>query len=98
MSNPNMPQPLPGEDPSGAGTPGLTPGTSAYTKEEVGYRPADDSARSCGNCAHFIRKAEQSLGMGMCDVVAGQINENGTSDLFTPVGGISSLNEPPPGY
>ncbi len=97
MSNPNLPQPLPGEDPN-AGEPGLAPPTTGYTKDEVGYRPADDSAKSCSNCAHFIRKAQQSLGQGMCDVVAGQISPNGVSDMFTPVGGISSLNEPPPAF
>lgn len=90
MANPNAPQPLPGEDPN-TGEPGLAPPTSAYTKDEVGYRQATDSAKSCGNCAHFIRKAQQSLGQGMCDVVAGQISPNGVSDMWAPKGGIGSL-------
>jgi hypothetical protein len=95
VANPNAPQPLPGEDPN-AGTPGLVPGTNSYQKEEVGYRQATDAAQSCSNCAHFIRKAQQSLGQGMCDVVAGPISPNGVSDMFTPVGGLQSLTGPPP--
>jgi len=94
VTDPNAPQPLPGEDPN-AGTPGLAPGTNAYQKEEVGYRQATDSTKSCGACAHFIRKAQQSLGQGMCDLVAGQISPNAVCDMFTPVGGIESLNPAP---
>jgi len=94
MVNPNAPQPLPGEDPN-AGTPGVAPGTSSYVKEEVGYRQATDSKTSCANCAHFIRKAQQSLGQGMCDLVAGQISPNAVCDMFMPVGGIESLNTAP---
>ena len=90
MVNPNLPQPLPGEDPN-AGTPGLAPGTVAYSQEEAGYRPASDTSRSCSNCVHFIRKAQQSLGEGMCELVAGPISPNGVSDLFEPAGGIQSL-------
>lgn len=93
MANPNLPQPLPGEDPN-AGEAGLAPPTQGYVKEEVGYRPATDSARSCANCVHFIPKAQQAMGQGMCDVVAGQISPNGVSDLFEPVGGLESLNPP----
>ena len=93
--DPNAPQPLPGEDPN-AGMEGTGPPTVAYTKEEAGYRPATDSQRSCANCRHFVAKAEQSLGQGMCDVVAGQISPNGVSDMFEPMGGIESLNEPAP--
>lgn len=92
MPNPNLPQPLPGEDPT-QGEPGLTPPTAAYTKEEAAYRAASDSARSCSNCAHFIRKAQQSMGQGMCDLVAGPISPNGTSDLFTPKGGPKGVED-----
>lgn len=90
MANPNLPMPLPGEDPN-AGMEGLGAGTVAYSKEEVGYRPADDSAQSCGACAHFNRKAQQSLGLGTCTEVAGQISPNGVCELFTPSKGIAGL-------
>lgn len=94
MPNPNLPQPLPGEDPN-AGNEGLGPGTVAYTKEEAAYRPAEDSARACGACVHFIAKSEQSLGQGLCELVAGQISPNGTCEYFEPAGGgLESLLPP----
>lgn len=89
-TDPNAQQPLPGEDPT-SGNPGLGPGTSAYTKDEVGYRKATDSAQSCGSCVHFVRKAQQSLGLGLCDLVAGQISPNAVCDMFTAAKGIQSL-------
>lgn len=90
MADPNAPRPLPGEDPT-AGEPGVVPGTSAFTKDEVAYRKAVDSAQSCSACSHFIAKAQQSLGQGMCDLVAGQISPNAVCDLFTKKKGIGGL-------
>ena len=83
-ANPNMPQPLPGEDPNE----GLS---QAYSPEEVGYRPADSARNSCSRCSHFTPKAQQSLGAGVCDVVAGPVQPNGVCDLFTPREGLGGL-------
>lgn len=94
MANPNLPQPLPGEDPN-AGMEGVGPSTAAYTREEVAYRPAEDSSRACSACVHFVAKAQQSLGQGLCELVAGQISPNGTCDMFDDGsgggGGLESL-------
>ncbi len=94
VANPNLPQPLPGEDPN-AGMPGAGPPTAAYTKDEVAYRPAEDESRSCAACIHFVAKAEQSLGQGMCELVAGQVSPNATCDMFDDGsdagGGLASL-------
>jgi hypothetical protein len=75
----------------------MEPGSALqYSQDEAGYRPADSSEQSCGNCAHFIRNAQQALGQGICEVVSGQISPNGVSDMFVPAegaepGGLESL-------
>jgi len=88
MMNPNMPVPLPGDNPDE----GIT---QQYSKEEVGYRPAPSADTSCARCVHFTAKAQQALGAGICDVVSGTIQPNGVCDLFAPAaGGMSSLIGP----
>ena len=81
---------MPTEGMEGAGPP-----TSAYTKDEAAYRPAEDSSRSCAACILFVAIAEQSLGQVMCELVAGQISPNATCDMFDDGsdagGGLESL-------
>jgi len=85
-ANPNMPQPLPGENPDE----GLT---QQYSPEEVGYRPAESAKNSCSRCTNFTPKAQQSLGAGVCSVVAGPISPNGVCDAFQSAGGLGGLLE-----
>jgi hypothetical protein len=84
FENPNMPQPLPGED--------LDEGiTQQYSQEEVGFRPADAVGQSCARCDNFQAKAQQSMGMGVCEVVSGPIPPQGVCDLFEPISGLGGL-------
>jgi hypothetical protein len=61
-----------------AGAPAAGQGKQALG--DVNYRAADFPGNACGACVHF-----QSP--NACELVAGQIDEKATCDLFEPAGG-----------
>jgi len=82
------PSPVPG--PTAA--PGPLMGTEVagegqQSQTEANYRPAESPERSCANCIHFD-------GEGGCEVVAGEIRPDGTSDNFEPAGGGGMASSP----
>ena len=65
-------------DSMGMGNAGAPPaGAGLKPFAEVHYRAAETPEMSCGGCVHFDGEAA-------CDLVAGNIDAQGTCDLFEP--------------
>jgi len=56
-------------------------------QSEVHYREAEAPDQACGACLHFD-------GDKMCDVVEGEVNAAGVSDLFEPAAPVPAATAP----